>query len=392
MSSSSTTSSWEITSGGGGDVSVIVDHHYDDDDHDDSNMIQNQNVALEQKMPDVDLLNHPYPHRYGGASSLLHPRHPPLGVLSSPGASTTSSSQHQQQYASYMRYQRTTPIAISEENLRKFGASSPWDISSAATAAKSSTSSALLTSWKLDQARLQDYHTVFRTPLHVPDSEYGAYLLGRNGRKETSIVTKQCCATACAGFSAVGVVFLLFIGILLDTQPLYIPGTLPELVVQSTFQYKNSDGDEVITYTKPVIQYLVPGPSDERLPIAATAYKAALAYFCTLVACLYVRDPTRFHWLTRWLARHVGRRIPGSSSSSSSSSAVFEYTDIPDDPASSNLPMLFADATTRSVAAASVSLYQPPGLWNRTTEGVQRWLAVRGWYRVRRRNKNKKKG
>ena len=378
---SSATSSWEITSGG--DVALTVDHHDDHDDDDNSNSNNNderksQNAAMEQSMQDVDLLSHHYPHRYtGGASSLLQARSP---------ASSSTPGLHQQQYISYnMLYQKAT---ISEENLRKFRAASPLNISSA----KSSTSTALLTSWKLDQARLEDYHTVFRTPLHVPDSEYEAFLLGRDRRKSASILTKQCCATACAGFSAVGVAFLLFVGILLDTQPLYIPGTLPELVTQSTFQYKNSDRDEVITYTKPIIQYLVPGPADERLPIATTAYKAALAYLCTFVASMYVLDPTRFQFLTRFFMRHVVRRLP-SYSNNSNNSMVFQYTDIPD-PYDDDFSR---GSSNKLNTGASLPYYQHQhnnnGLWNRTTERVQRWLAVRGWYRVRRRgNKTKKKG
>lgn len=342
---------WEITSGGG-DVSLMVDR----DD------LNSSVMPKDQKMHEVDLNHHQFTKRYQGAS--------PLHQRTSPSPHHRGGGPHQQ-YASAL-YQKTS---LNEESLRKFGSTSPLNISTT----KSATSSNLLASWKLDQTRLEDYHTVFRTPLHVPDSEYEAYLLGKSRRKDLSIITKKCCATTCAGFSAVGVAFLLFIGILLDKQPLFIPGTLPELVVQSTFQYKNNDGDEVVTYTKPVIQYLVPGPADERLPIASTAYKAAAAYLCTLVASLYVLDPTRFQFITRFFVKHILRR---SQSSSGSGNILFQYSDIPD--LYDNLPS-FSNSDVRS------SSYQP-GLWNRTTGRVKRWLAVRGWYRVRRRNKSKKKG
>jgi len=330
--------------------------------------------ATDPKMQEVDL--HFNTHQ-------RHTTHTPPPRSHGSGASSASQPSQQllnhQQYAS-MLYQKTS---VNEESLRRFTTGeSPLNISSSQidyTRSSSPASTTLLTKWKLEQqtatTRLEDYHTVFRTPLHVPDCEYEAYLLGLPRRKDTSIITKPCCASICAGFSLIGMLFLLFIGILLDKQPLYIPGTLPELVVQSTFQYKNNDGDEVITYTKPVIQYLVPGPADERLPIASTAYQAAAAYFVTFVASLYVLDPTRFAFLTKlFVTRHLRRRSRD------------QYESLPD--YDSSLPTSSFDSNGM---VRSSSSYQP-GVWNRATGSVKRWLAVRGWYRVRRRNKNKKKG
>jgi hypothetical protein len=104
--------------------------------------------------------------------------------------------------------------------------------------------------------RMEDYHTIFRTPHHVSDAQYVKYVLQQqqqqpvsviydphlddidssipNATNSTSMLNKSCCAYTCSIFSGIAVIFLLFIGFLLDTQPLYIPGTLPAIVVQST--------------------------------------------------------------------------------------------------------------------------------------------------------------
>ncbi|MFN0318536.1 MAG: hypothetical protein ACKVQA_26215 [Burkholderiales bacterium] len=211
------------------------------------------------------------------------------------------------------------------------------------------------------QPRLEDYHIVFRTPLHVPDKNYQGFLLQNNKddddcydvhdsskdddsydddsnydydddeentqllskNKKTAklmrrvgirrirtkpnssiayssssskdMFTQSCCAGVCAGFSFTGFVFLFMIGVLLDTQPLYIGGVLPQQTIMSN-------------NNKAVIKYLIPikrtkssnrssssnEPMSERLPMATTAYNASLLYVVTFLVSLHFRNP---EWL-----------------------------------------------------------------------------------------------
>ncbi len=86
-------------------------------------------------------------------------------------------------------------------------------------------------------------------------------------------MTKVCCAKFCAGFSFVAVGFLLFVGIIFDRQPLYIPGSLPKHV-----QYIEGS-----TSKTQVVYSLTPSV---RLVPASNAYGAALVYLITGCACL----------------------------------------------------------------------------------------------------------
>ncbi|CAB9521443.1 expressed unknown protein [Seminavis robusta] len=123
-------------------------------------------------------------------------------------------------------------------------------------------------SFHMDPNPLAAVH--FRTALHVPDNQYRAFLHGK-GRDTTPVLNPICCANTCAGFSFVGFLFLVFIGILLDTQPLFISGTLPSAI-------KEYDGGKTATI------YFV---TAERLPSSSNAYQASFAYLATLLACLY---------------------------------------------------------------------------------------------------------
>jgi hypothetical protein len=237
--------------------------------------------------------------------------------------------------------------------------------------------------------RIEDYHTVFRIPHYVTDANYHKYLLQRGYQNDSiisdapaSLLSKTCCAATCSVFSAIAVFFLLFIGFLLDTQPLYIPGTLPTLTVQSTVQYNSQDGT-VKSYNKPRVQFLIPGPTDERLSIASTAYRAAGMYFVTMLISLYVYNPLPFHHVMSrvWSYAHVFRRR--------------QYTDIPDsDLPSYNLIGNTAMATSEGLILGDVdsrgnirrlsSSYQL-GVWKRSTNTLKRWLASKGWYRPQNR-------
>lgn len=116
-------------------------------------------------------------------------------------------------------------------------------------------------------------------PAFIPDGSYQSYLrTGRISRRQNNnkgglSMTKVCCAKFCAGFSFVAVGFLLFVGIIYDRQPLYIPGSLPKHV-----QYiEGSTSKTQVVYSLT--------PSVRLLP-ASNAYGAALVYLITGCACL----------------------------------------------------------------------------------------------------------
>jgi hypothetical protein len=115
-------------------------------------------------------------------------------------------------------------------------------------------------------------------PAFIPDSRYATYLrTGRhasgNIKKGGALITKVCCAKFCAGFSFVAVGFLLFVGIIFDTQPLYIPGSLPKHL-----QYVEG------STSKTQVVYSIT-PSVRLLP-ASNAYGAALFYLITGCCCV----------------------------------------------------------------------------------------------------------
>ena len=130
---------------------------------------------------------------------------------------------------------------------------------------------------------------IIRTALHVPDSSYQAYLLGKSTKRKSNMVDAICVAKFCAIFSWVAVMFLVFIGILLDTQPLYIKGTLPQHIQYTTGK-------------KPQIFYAV--TYSERLSTASTAYQAAFVYLITgLLSLAYAYN--WFWWMkSRWRQYH----------------------------------------------------------------------------------------
>lgn len=145
------------------------------------------------------------------------------------------------------------------------------------------------------------------TPAFIPDSSYQAYLRSgrtvfRNQAKQQGLpVSKICCAKFCSVFSFVAVSFLVFVGILFDKQPLYIPGSLPKHV-----QYVDGGSKRTQTY------YAI-SPSIRLLP-ASNAYKAAVFYLVTGCLCLgYVYN---FHlWMcAKWFRRGRYQEIPDTDS------------------------------------------------------------------------------
>lgn len=132
------------------------------------------------------------------------------------------------------------------------------------------------------------------TPTFIPDKNYSTYL--RTGRpvaissSSGTGFSKVCCAKFCAGFSFVAVSFLVLVGILYDTQPMFIPGALPKHL-----QYM--DGGSQRTQV-----YYSMSPSVRLLP-ASNAYKAAAFYLVT--GCLSLAYAFNVNWMhSKWWRRY----------------------------------------------------------------------------------------
>jgi hypothetical protein len=159
----------------------------------------------------------------------------------------------------------------------------------------------------IEQPRLEDFHVTFRTPLHVPDKEYRTFLMrgisdtshSEHRRKANGFRwTQSCCAGTCAGFSLTGVIFLTLIGILLDTQPIFIKGSLPKISLQTNEQ------------SKLVEQYLLPiRGTPERLPMAKNAYQAAIVYMMTFTISLYFIHQDRINDKLNFVALSLSRVV-----------------------------------------------------------------------------------
>ena len=282
---------------------------------------------------------------------------------------------------------------VTEEQIRRFndnhtyGQSSPYHTTTSPPATTSiPTATSFITNaarnipiWKRkmvleeDFYRIEDYHTIFRNPHHMTDAQYTKYVNQNNidnnnnndSTANTSMMNKTCCAYTCSVFSAIAVLFLLWIAILLDTQPMYIPGALPTITVQSVTQQDqqqqqleqplytaSSTTNQKNNYqqkqkgqnrqqqqqqqsqprrTAPRIQFIIPGKNDERLLIAKTAYQAATMYFITMIISRYIYNPIPFHTFYNTyilsLFQACYRRITGQSPQQRHRHS---YTDIPD--------------------------------------------------------------
>jgi hypothetical protein len=212
------------------------------------------------------------------------------------------------------------------------------------------------------RTRPEDFHTVYRTPHHVPDRKFKDYLLGRQGLEQppraSPMVTEESVTQSCFGFSLVAVAFLLWVGMLFDRQPLYIRGSLPVLVVSSS-----SKGGRLVS------RYLVPGATDSRLVPATVSYHAAFAYVLTAAFCWYRLNRGWVHDKIR-KRRSRYEDIPDLSAPF----AAAEYANI-DDVASSALPLF----RRHKEGVASTTAYQI-GAWSRIKAGVLQWFAMRGWF------------
>eukprot|EP00529_Nitzschia_sp_RCC80_P036743 CAMPEP_0113519198 /NCGR_PEP_ID=MMETSP0014_2-20120614/43391_1 /TAXON_ID=2857 /ORGANISM="Nitzschia sp." /LENGTH=196 /DNA_ID=CAMNT_0000416899 /DNA_START=201 /DNA_END=791 /DNA_ORIENTATION=- /assembly_acc=CAM_ASM_000159 len=87
---------------------------------------------------------------------------------------------------------------------------------------------------------------------------------------------------------------LFMVGVIIDRQPLYIAGVLPQHI-----QYTTGD-------RKQQIFYAIPSGSSERLEPASNAYWSAGLYFVTACICYgYVNNAG--WWMKRWWRQHQGR-------------------------------------------------------------------------------------
>lgn len=185
---------------------------------------------------------------------------------------------------------------------------------------------------------LETIHTAFRVPLHVPDKRYQEFLLGTRKRRRRPLLSRTCCANFCTGFSVVAVCFLVFVGIILDTQPLYIKGVLPKQIVQIEGQ------------NKPSTRYTI--ETEGRLPMASSAYHAALFYVFIILVCFYMKHPRLFHPALRHKAS--------------------QYEDIPDDASSGYLPQ-YENAQ--------------PSVINKMSLFTRQWLLSKGLYSPSKKRK-----
>jgi hypothetical protein len=212
-------------------------------------------------------------------------------------------------------------------------------------------------SLNFEKPRLEDFHTLYRTPHHVPDKKYRELMEGKYESRKVrpSYVTEECCANFCSGFSAVAVLFLIFVAVLLDTQPIYIKGTLPVQMVQV-----NDSG-------KMKLKYLLPS---ERLPIASTAYKAAFAYVLTIGVCICTLHRG---WIRSQLYKRKNR-----------------YEDIPDHLSSTDSTIPTFHKPNEEEPA---TMPYEPTFWERAKTAGQQWLLLRGYWhkpgpRFRRKEKS----
>jgi len=104
--------------------------------------------------------------------------------------------------------------------------------------------------------------------LMASDEDYSKILssqLGSHGGIDSK--SQEMCARICAGFSFIAILFLTFVGILIEVQPLYIKGIQLQ---------KKEDGMHTV---------------------AKTSFKAAAAYFLVMIlSMIYAQNHDRFRW------------------------------------------------------------------------------------------------
>lgn len=132
-------------------------------------------------------------------------------------------------------------------------------------------------------------------PKFIADKDYQSYIQGRLGRSTNqSGVNTLCLARFCASFSIIAMMCLVMVGVIIDRQPLYIPGVLPQHI-----QYTTGD-------RKQQIFYAIPSGSSERLEPASNAYWSAALYFVTACICYGYANNAGW-WMKRLWLQHQGK-------------------------------------------------------------------------------------
>ncbi|KAI2496452.1 hypothetical protein MHU86_18036 [Fragilaria crotonensis] len=125
-----------------------------------------------------------------------------------------------------------------------------------------------------DDLDLHSYHSTPPQPLRmIPDMRYSEFLQGQTSNRidVSAFLTGPQCACHCIAFSWIAVAFLLWVGFLIDTQPIFIKGVQP----------KGIFAIEGVTFNVRT--------EDQRLPACATAYHTAYAYLVTILLCFAYR-------------------------------------------------------------------------------------------------------
>jgi len=178
----------------------------------------------------------------------------------------------------------------------------------------------------------------------VPDKHYQYYDAGRpfpSRTPATNVITGPCFRNVCMWLSFVAVGFLLFVGMLLESQPLYIKGVKPAAWVKAKQQSDEAaypyDASEQQLNRQQQLYADRPNSHD----LAMTAYRAMWAYLFTALLCI------SYGWRC-WSYLSFGRRAG--------------YRDIPDH--DSTIPVFHQ--ITETTAARRVGTAAPSPMWTRT--------------------------
>mmetsp|Transcript_13949 Transcript_13949/g.21748 ORF Transcript_13949/g.21748 Transcript_13949/m.21748 type:complete len:397 (+) Transcript_13949:384-1574(+) len=138
----------------------------------------------------------------------------------------------------------------------------------------------------------QPQKPLYEPALAVPDSMYRQYYYnqqGKHNKNDTNCCQLESCCRGCAYFSTVALSFMMFVGFLVDQQPLYLQGVRPRQCGGGGGGTNNNDNSNTKACANTAINYVTSGT---RLPMASTAYKTAIAYFLTLLICMvFLYDP-----------------------------------------------------------------------------------------------------
>ena len=119
-------------------------------------------------------------------------------------------------------------------------------------------------------------------PALIPDSAYRSHLSGRPAAKQKPSGIDKIVVAKIIGYVAiVGFAFLTIVGILIDTQPMYLQGILEKN------QEVSSNGAKVKTFYAVSI--------NDRLEPAKHAYRAGLLYLMTAIICFGYAQNVHHH-------------------------------------------------------------------------------------------------